>query len=180
MPMPKTTLIASHSGYLNLLAPQLRQIGFGVTKQFEHGVARVVLDYPLTWGLRQLTRLSSFERSHTLVCTQARHAAYLDCLASFHVAAVAHTFDKAGVLAGLHAAANAQRYYAYRAGLTYMELRVTRLLLTAACKQELIDSLGVSVKTINAHVSNILTKLGLESRAQYVAMLLGDEGVPAA
>ena len=34
------------------------------------------------------------------------------------------------------------------------------------------ESLRVTQKTVNAHVSNILTKLGLDTRAQYVATLI--------
>lgn len=176
MPPPRTLIVASHPAYYSLLAPQLKDNGVLLTRRFDHGVARVLLDYPLTWALTELGDLNSFERSHTLVCTQASHAAYHDCIASFHVAAVANIFDEHAVMAGVHAAAHAQKHYAYRAGLTYMELRVTRLLLLARRKDELAGQLGISSKTVNAHISNILTKLGLESRSQYVARLLGGLG----
>lgn len=169
---PKALIHASHPGYANLLKPSLMSVGIELAEVFEHGIARVLLDYPLTYALRELNRLSSFERSHTLVCTQARHEVYYDCLASFHVATVAHTFDEYGVIAGTHAAASAQRHYTYRSGLTYMELRVTRLLLLAVAKSDLTEHLNITSKTVNAHISNILNKLGHESRTQYVADLL--------
>lgn len=169
---PKAIIHASHPGYEGLVQPALASVGIEFTDKFEHGVARVLLDYPLTYALRQLKHLPSFERSHTLVCTQARHEVYLDCLASFHVATVTDTFNDYGVIAGMHAAASAQRHYAYRSGLTYMELRVTRLLLLAVAKDQLARRLRITSKTVNAHISNILTKLGLESRSQYIAALL--------
>src|SRR5690625_4292923 len=155
-----------------LLEPCFSSVGIELTDSFEHGVARVILDYPLTYALRQLKQLSSFERSHTLVCTQAVHDVYLDCLASFHVASVTNTFDTYGVVAGVHSAANARRHYSYQSALTFMELRVTRLLLLATAKTTLAQQLNITSKTVNAHVSNILTKVGHESRAQYVAALL--------
>lgn len=169
---PKALIHASHPGYAALLRPSLSSVGIEFADEFEHGIARVLLDYPLTYALRELNSLSSFERSHTLVCTQAQHEVYYDCLASFHVATVAYTFDDYGVIAGTHAAASAQRHYSYRSGLTYMELRVTRLLLLAVAKSDLTGHLNITSKTVNAHISNILTKLGHESRTQYVADLL--------
>lgn len=169
---PRVMIHASHPGYAALLEPSLKSVGIEIADSFEHGVARLILDYPLTFALRELGDLSSVERSHTLVCTQAVHQVYHDCLASYHVSTVTNTFNHFGIVAGAHSAAGAQRHYAYQSGLTYMELRVTRLLLLALPKRELTDRLNVSVKTINAHVSNILTKLGHESRSQYIAALL--------
>lgn len=169
---PRALIHASHPGYAALLEPSISSVGIQVAEKFEHGVARILLDYPLTYALRELHDLSSFERSHTLVCTQAKHDVYSDCLASFHVATVAHTFDNYAVIAGAHSAANAQRQYVYRSGLTYMELRVTRLLLLAVAKSDLTAHLSITGKTVNAHVSNILSKLGHESRSQYIADLL--------
>lgn len=174
---PKALIHTSHPGYAALLKPSFKSVGIELAEAFEHGTARVLLDYPLTYALRELDSLSSFERSHTLVCTQARHDVYYDCLASFHVATVAHTFDDYGVIAGTHAAASAQRHYTYRSGLTYMELRVTRLLLLAVAKDDLTGHLNITSKTVNAHISNILTKLGHESRTQYVADLLSSVAV---
>lgn len=176
---PKVLIHASHPGYTALLQQNLEAVHVTTTTEFELGVARVLLDYPLTYALRELATLSSFERSHTLVCTQGVHDVYLDCLASFHVAAVTNTFDNYGVIAGVHSAANARRHYSYQSSLTYMELRVTRLLLLAISKTTLAQHLNITSKTINAHVSNILTKIGHESRAQYIAALLNcspDEG----
>jgi len=45
--------------------------------------------------------------------------------------------------------------------------------LLAVAKDELADRLRITSKTVNAHVSNILNKLGHESRSQYIAALLG-------
>lgn len=177
---PKALIHASHPEYATLLESSIQSVGIQLSEEFEHGVARVLLDFPLTYALRELNDLSSFERSHTVVCTQARNEVYFDCLASFHVAAVTNIFDKFGVIAGLHSAASAQRHYAYQSGLTYMELRVTRLLLLAVAKDDLTSRLQITTKTVNAHVSNILSKLGHESRSQYIAALLSDMRDPHA
>ena len=169
---PKALIHTSNPGYAALLTSRLEKVGIEVVDKFEHGIARVLLDYPMTYALRELYDLSSFERSHTLVCTQSHSDVYFDCLASFHIANVSNTFDEFGVVAGMHSAASAQRHYAYQSGLTYMELRVTRLLLLAVAKAELTRRLNITSKTVNAHISNILMKLGHESRAQYIASLL--------
>lgn len=169
---PKAIIHASNPGYASLVYASLNSVGIEITDAFEHGIARILLDYPLTYALRELYDLSSFERSHTLVCTQAQSEVYFDCLASFHVANVTNTFNEYGVIAGMHSAASAQRHYTYQSGLTYMELRVTRLLLLAVAKADLTQRLNITSKTVNAHVSNILMKLGHESRSQYIASLL--------
>lgn len=55
-----------------------------------------------------------------------------------------------------------------------MELRVTRLLLAGMGTEDVATRLRVSGKTVNAHISNVLVKLGYENRAQYIAAILGN------
>lgn len=168
-------LNTSHVSFRPLVEGVLNRAGIPASEEFRHGVAKVILDFPLTWAFEQLEPLNSFERSHTIVCTQAHHPAYLDCLASYHLSAVVNCTDENSLLAGVYAAAAAQRIYQYTSGLTYMELRVTRLLLMGRDTRELAQELRISHKTVNAHVSNILCKLGYDSRAQYVANLMGSQ-----
>lgn len=54
-------------------------------------------------------------------------------------------------------------------GLTDRELQVFRLLGSALSTRGIAESLGVSVKTIEAHRENIKNKLGLQSGAELVA-----------
>ena len=166
-------LHTSHVSFRPLVEGVLNRAGMPTSDQFSHGVAKVVLDFPLAWAFEQLEPLNSFERSHTVVCTQAHHPAYLDCLGSYHLSAVVNCTDENSLLAAVYAASSAQRIYQYDSGLTYMELRVTRLLLMGHDTRALARELRISHKTVNAHVSNILCKLGYESRAQYVANLMG-------
>lgn len=177
--MPATTaavqLHTSHSSFRPLVENVLSRAGIPSAEEFSHGVAKVVLDFPLTWAFQQLEPLDSFERSHTLVCTQASHSAYLDCLASYHLSAVVNCTNENALLSAIYAASSAQRIYQYSSSLTYMELRVTRLLLMGRDTRMLAQELRISHKTVNAHVSNILCKLGYESRAQYVAVLMGSQ-----
>jgi DNA-binding CsgD family transcriptional regulator len=172
-------LLASHASFRPLVEGVLSRAGVRASDGFRHGVAKVVLDFPLTWAFQQLEPLNSFERSHTVVCTQAAHLAYLDCLASYHLSAVVNCTDENALLSSVFAAASAQRIYQYNSGLTYMELRVTRLLLMGHDTRSLAQQLRISHKTVNAHVSNILCKLGYESRAQYIAILMGNQVQPA-
>ena len=50
-------------------------------------------------------------------------------------------------------------------GLTQRELEVIRLLATGMTNQAIADQLYLSVRTVNRHVSNIFSKLGVSSRA---------------
>jgi DNA-binding NarL/FixJ family response regulator len=54
-------------------------------------------------------------------------------------------------------------------GLTTRELEVLHLLATGMTNQAIADELFLSVKTVDRHVSNILTKLGVSSRAAATA-----------
>ena len=169
---------SSHPMFLSLIHEVMERPDVEPTGMSGTGVAHVLLDFPLTWSLYQLERLDSIDRARTLIVTQASHPAYLDCLASYHVSGVVTSTDAHGMVAGLYAAAAATRSYHYKSPLTFMELRVVRLLLMGYDTQRAARDLGVSFKTINAHVSNALCKLGYDSRAQLVVHLMGAEPRP--
>jgi DNA-binding CsgD family transcriptional regulator len=168
-----TRITASHPSYERLVEDALRRAKLldedGPTPYLAH----VILDFPLTWALGRLEGLDSVLRARTLIVTQATHPVYLDCLASYHVSGVVNSIDEPALLSGVYAAATAQRTYQWRSGLTYMELRVTRALLRGMDTRSVATHLSISTKTVNAHVSNILCKSAAETRAQYVAQLLG-------
>ncbi len=163
---------ASHPAYERLVDEALRKAKLigddGPTPYLAH----VLLDFPLTWALKRLEGLDSVLRARTLVATQASHPVYLDCLASYHVSGVVTSTDEPALLSGVYAAATAQRTYQWRSGLTYMELRVTRLLLRGLDTKELASTLSIATKTVNAHISNVLCKTGAENRAQLIAHLI--------
>lgn len=138
-----------------------------------HGVAQLILDFPLMWAFGQLDRMDSVERGRTIVVTQSSHAAYLDAIGSYHVSGVIDNAEEDRLLSCVYAASASLRTYRWRSGLTYMELRITRLLLRGLDTAAIADALRVSPKTVNAHISNILNKLGHESRTQYLAALVG-------
>jgi DNA-binding NarL/FixJ family response regulator len=54
-------------------------------------------------------------------------------------------------------------------GLTARELQVLRLLATGATNRAIASELVVAEKTVDRHVSNIFTKLGVSSRAAATA-----------
>lgn len=162
----------SHPDFRALVEPVVGASDLHDHDEGKYGVAEIILDYPLTWAFDQLEEMNSIERARTLVVTQAVHPAYLDSLASYHVSSVVVSTDRNGLLSGIYAAAASQRAYHYRSELTYMELRVTRLLIRGKETKEIAEDLQVSYKTVNAHVSNILCKLGLTSRAQFLAELI--------
>jgi len=167
---------AAHATFERLIEPVLETAGLLGHDPGARYLAHIVLDYPLTRAIPRLERCNSLTRARTLVMTQATHPVYLDCLASYHVAGVVSTTDEPAILAGVYAAASAQKTYQWKSGLTYMELRVTRLLIQGQDTKDAASQLSISTKTVNAHVSNILGKLGYESRAQMIARLMGYAG----
>ncbi len=64
-------------------------------------------------------------------------------------------------------------------GLTRRERQVAAVVAHGLSNQEIADALVVSVKTVEAHVSRILSKLGFSSRAQIAAWAV-DKGLAAA
>jgi DNA-binding NarL/FixJ family response regulator len=69
------------------------------------------------------------------------------------------------------------------AGLTTRELDVLRLVAQGLRNSEIADQLVVSAKTVDHHVSSVLTKLGVSSRnaAAREAVRLGiQDGEPSA
>ena len=168
----RASIEASHPSYERLIQDALQRTALMDASTPSKYVATIVLDYPITWAFQHLERLDSIQRSRTMIATQATHPAYLDCLASYHVSSVVASTDEPSLLSGVYAAAIAQRNFQWRSGLTYMELRVIRLLLRALETNTIAERLSISPKTVNAHVSNVLCKLGLQSRSQLVATLL--------
>lgn len=166
-------LKSAHEAFHSLVDEILARSGLSSPDPTNGGVAEIILDYPLAWAFSQLDTMNSVERARTLVVTQATHPAYHDCLASYHVSGVVESTNEAAMLSGIYAAASAQKSYHMKSDLTYMELRVTRLLLKGHDTAKAAAELSISFKTVNAHVSNVLGKLGYDNRAQLVAGLLG-------
>jgi DNA-binding CsgD family transcriptional regulator len=167
------TVDASHAHYEKMINDVLLSAGLLTPEGPVPYLARVILDYPITWAFSRLEHADSIMRARTVVATEARHPVYLDTLASYHVASVVTSTDEPALLSGIYAAATAQRTYQWKSGLTYMELRVTRLLLQGLSTAAIAKRLSISSKTVNAHTSNILGKLGYQNRVQYVSHMLG-------
>ena len=54
-------------------------------------------------------------------------------------------------------------------GLSSRELEVLRLLATGKTNRAIADEMVLAVRTVDRHVSNIFTKLGVSSRAAATA-----------
>jgi ATP/maltotriose-dependent transcriptional regulator MalT len=101
----------------------------------------------------------------------------LACRALGDQEAAAMELDAAGdVFAQLGAAPDLTRLAALghgdataRRGLTARELQVLRLVATGATNHAIAGELVIAEKTVDRHVSNILTKLGVSSRAAATA-----------
>ncbi len=173
MPPLAVNVQASHPSFRTLVADVLKRPDVTAVPTAQQADVNVLLDFPLSWAMYELEPIGSVARAQTLVVTQGANPAYLDALASYHVSGVATTMDPTAIVGGLYSAAAAQRSYNYRSGLTYMELKVARFLLMGFDTQGAAHQLGVSTKTINAHISNALCKLGFDNRSQLVVHLLG-------
>ena len=64
-------------------------------------------------------------------------------------------------------------------GLTKRERQVAAVVAQGLTNQEIADELVVSLKTVEAHVTRILSKLGFSSRAQIAAWAV-DKGLASA
>lgn len=62
--------------------------------------------------------------------------------------------------------------------LTEREIEVLRLVGRGLTNQEIADDLSISLKTVKSHVSNILSKLGLNNRVQLALCALRNGIVP--
>ncbi len=56
--------------------------------------------------------------------------------------------------------------------LTNREKQVFDLLILNKSTTEIADALGISVKTVRNHVSNVMQKLGVKGRAQAIVELI--------
>lgn len=159
--------------YANLLASVLGRGDLYLAGTEGENLAHVLIDLPVSWAFEKLDALNSMDRARTVVVVQGTHAAYSDIVASYHISGVVPVGSDSELISSIYAAAAALRTYNWQSSLTYMELRVSRLLLKGYDTESAARELRVSSKTINAHVSNAIGKLGFDSRSQYVAALFG-------
>jgi DNA-binding CsgD family transcriptional regulator len=69
-----------------------------------------------------------------------------------------------------HLAGRARLQESERCGLTVRELSVLRPLAAGAGNDEIAEGLGIDIRTVKFHVSNIYRKLGARHRAEAVAI----------
>ena len=92
--------------------------------------------------------------------------------AAFELAAARDVFVRLGArpaLAAAEALMPRSHGSASSAGLSGRELEVLRLLATGRTNRAIADELVLAVRTVDRHVSNIFTKLGVSSRAAATA-----------
>ena len=63
------------------------------------------------------------------------------------------------------------------AGLTPREAEVARLAADGTSNQEIASSLAISPRTVERHITNILTKLGLRNRTELATVVHSADGV---
>jgi DNA-binding NarL/FixJ family response regulator len=60
----------------------------------------------------------------------------------------------------------------YPAGLTQREVEVLQLVATGATNKQVADTLHISVRTVNTHMTNILNKIGCDNRTAAAAFAI--------
>jgi DNA-binding CsgD family transcriptional regulator len=90
-----------------------------------------------------------------------------DDAAAMNLTAAKETFTRLGAVPDLSRMARSAQPEPH--GLTPREIEVIRLLATGMTNQAIADQLYLSVRTVNRHVSNIFSKLGVSSRAAATA-----------
>jgi DNA-binding CsgD family transcriptional regulator len=156
-----------------LVSGMVTQAGFALIERYQPGAVYLVVDNPLCWAFNALEALPKRERRFAVVSTQVRHPVYTDCLMSYQLSSVFFHTDAARGIAALYAAAAGATSTTMTSGLTPSELRIVRLLLQGHETREIARKVRAAEKTVNAHISNVLGKLGYKDRAQLVAKVLG-------
>lgn len=168
-------LMASHATYRRVAERWLRGIGVqpqGATRALP-AEAVVLVDLPPCWALEKLAGWDSVRRARTVVLTPLSHPAYHDCVGGHHVCAVLDMRDLIGLRKAVLASLLPTRLFTYRTALSPMQLGVATQLLLGGETRAIAGVFGISSRTVNAHVSALLEKLGYGSRSQFIACVLG-------
>lgn len=138
----------------------------------------IVLDTDPSKTTAMLEGMNSIERARTAVVTLAHSAILSDVLASYHISGIYNVppegagVDSLRLTNVLIGAAIGQRSHQWSSGLTYMELRVLRLLLAGKSRTDIARRLSISTKTVTSHCSNIVAKTAADSITDLVDKLL--------
>jgi DNA-binding NarL/FixJ family response regulator len=169
-------LFAAHQNCARLVTAPLKAAGINVT---EVAPVTLVIDVPQLFAFRVLESLSTTERSRCVVLAQSGHPDYLACLADYFPSGIVSVFDDAQLLiSALHTAAAGRGTVFHESDLRRAECRVVRDALLGFSTEEIAARTGTAVKTVNAHVSNVLRRAGFGSRAEYLMALIGCGAVP--
>jgi DNA-binding CsgD family transcriptional regulator len=161
---------------IDVAQPAFARIIDGVLPELDPSssyIANILIDTPTGYAIQRLSGYAIAIRSRTVVLTHNASPIYNDALAAFHIAAIITTFETPDILSGVYAAATQKRTTEWQTGFSYMELRVLQVLLTGATTAQVAKKLGISHKTVNAHVSNMLGKTRFENRARLITAALG-------
>jgi DNA-binding CsgD family transcriptional regulator len=113
-----------------------------------------------------------YEEARTrVILAQACRAVGDEDAAALELAAARRVFESLGARPALASIESlvAGSSAGVRAGLSIRELEVLRLLATGKTNRAIADDLLLAVRTVDRHVSNIFTKLGVSSRAAATA-----------
>jgi len=139
--------------------------------------ATVILDIPTGYALQQLDSMTDSQRRATIVITPATHPAYHDVLASYYIRQVvpATNDTSLAIMRALITDDAYQSTYQPRTGLTFTQARVLRAILRGDTTEQAAHHLSISVRTVNAHITNVCALLGVRgttARAELVRQLL--------
>jgi DNA-binding CsgD family transcriptional regulator len=104
-----------------------------------------------------------------LLLAEAYRALHDDDAMCLELDAAAATFERLGAAPDVRRVVEMRGVLSLPGGLTRREVEVLRLVATGMTNRAIADELFISEKTVGRHMSNILAKLGLPSRAAATA-----------
>lgn len=157
--------------YQPLVTARLRRIGYAFARRSVPTAPRLIMDGAGVTGLRALLTLDSLQRRRTVFLTRHTHPLYLAAAAWQRVVIIRWSEpDRALLLAlGLAGSNIVATDTRRRSLLTPREAGAVLHMLLGCSTMEIADALGISPKTVNAHVSNLMTKHGYRERASLIA-----------
>lgn len=171
------------AGYAKLFPHEYAQFPPPPPTDEEH--AYLLLAAKPIQAIASLENTGFLQRKRTSVCIpQSATAGDLlgDMIASYHVCAVRQvpkpdslTTDhavRANVMLALSAALTGTRTYQWQSNLTYMELRIARLLTQEKDTNDIATMLSISAGTVRSHISNMCAKLGLDGNRELRSYLV--------
>lgn len=152
--------------------------GHTVTLEGKNPCVEVIYDAPRGFGLEVLLRMGSHQRPRTIIVTDNPGAAYRTLLMEWRPAAVVG-LDADALQRALIVTGRGGRLADDPGVLSIREKEVLSMMLVGFTRHQVANFLGMSYKTVNAHLSLCHQKLGVSSERELLRLFFYPEQVIA-